>query len=103
MITELDYYWCNGNGNSFMILYYTKNSNIPIFDSKTIQNICINNKNRVDGLILLNEEENKIQMVYYNNDERIRYIQRGDGLPSIRTQPQPCHRWRSVREVRFPA
>ena len=64
---KIPFFKCNGNGNSFIIL--VQNSSFKEKYTKTkIQEFCIVNNDKVDGCIIVNYTNEKIEANYYNND-----------------------------------
>ena len=65
---NIHFYKCNGNGNSFIIIN-CNNSVKNKFDKVKISDICRKiEKNVIDGLILIDLDNNNYAMDYYNND-----------------------------------
>ena len=64
---KIQFYKCNGNGNSFKIILLNDSLKKEFFSSSLIKKICSLNHS-VDGLILVNNNNKKIKMDYYNND-----------------------------------
>jgi len=66
---KITFYKCNANGNTFIIILHSNTIPKSFFTLEKIQDICyLNNKDLVDGLIVVNIKENIFDMDYYNND-----------------------------------
>ena len=66
---KIPFYKCNGNGNTFILVLHNNTIKESIFNPIQIQKFCSSIENKlIDGLILINNKNNKIIMNYFNND-----------------------------------